>query len=36
MASNGPTACQHPFEGDYRGASLIRNSAPLGPYTRTI
>ena len=21
---------------DYRGTSLIRNSAPLGPYSRTI
>jgi len=23
-------------DGVYRGTSLIRNSAPLGPYSRTI
>ena len=25
-----------PFSGEYRGTSLMRNSAPLGPYSRTM
>jgi len=31
-------ASRAPFHStpDYRGTSLIRNSAPLGPYNRTI
>ena len=26
----------HPFDMDYRGTSVLRNNAPLGPYSRKM